>query len=506
MANDALKNLVLGSSLGLLSSAVFAVDLEVQTSGLPDNAEAIITVVNEATGASVSLGLDATSKVRVKDLVDGAVTVKAAPVDYQGMTFTPTTPEAFMLLQQEYPDVYLRLKDYVVRHPTLATSIENNLFGHTVTYTTSAPPSTARLFAGLDQGILWNCDTTIPNSCGDFDNAGSKQDMTHLAYGSGYVWTSLLNTGGVDDSLLWKCDANTLNACATWDLWPKSQVTISGIAVGGGKVYVSWWESGAITGSTGIKSCDANASQPVCTDLITYEKNGDKVLDVVFSGNQLYFVGNYATTRGRLIACSAASGDCAEVVYSDLGGTTPTAIEDPRANIETLGGSSNGYFYAGAADGVDPSDPFNAWTATLIQLRPSDGAFNELDAGYVYCANPGCHDTPEMITSGNDRVYIFGAGSQRIGSFSNNVSACSFNLNGPLGNYIDSWCQERPEWGVSGEGDISAMAAGGGSLYIGYSGGKMLKCDESLPDQACASFNTAGDAINDMVYVTDPMQ
>ena len=488
MANDALKNLVLGSSLGLLSSAVFAVDLEVQTSGLPDNAEAIITVVNEATGASVSLGLDATSKVRVKDLVDGAVTVKAAPVDYQGMTFTPTTPEAFMLLQQEYPDVYLRLKDYVVRHPTLATSIENNLFGHTVTYTTSTPPSTARLFAGLDQGILWNCDTTIPNSCGDFDNAGSKQDMTHLAYGSGYVWTSLLNTGGVDDSLLWKCDANTLNACATWDLWPKSQVTVSGIAVGNGRVYVSWWESGLSTGSTGIKSCDAGASQPVCTDLMLDTKNGNKVLDVVVSGEQVYYLGNASETNGRLMACPAAGGGCAEVVYSDLGGTTPSTNDDPRVWIDSLSAGTNGYFYSGSQGGIAGSLKLSG---SLIQLQPNGGEFNELDSVIIDCATvTNCSQHPVLVTTGTDYVY-------NVASNNNAISACSF---------ADGTCHDLPNWGVSGQGDINAITAGGGKVYLGYSAGKMLICDESTPDQACASFNTAGDAINDMVYVADPLQ
>lgn len=285
-----LANASLGLLAGFLSTSVFAADLQIEISGIPVDSEARITVVNHATGTSFSLGMDGGSKILLKELADGPVTVKAGPVEYQGMTYQPSVADAFMLLQQDYPKVFQKLENFRVKKPALALQIELNLYQHIIHYTTDKTSSSARLFAGLDRGILWNCDTDIPLSCGNFDNAGSKQDMTHIAYGSGQIWASLLNTGGVDDSLLWKCDANAMNACATWDLWPKSQVTVSGIAVGGGRVYVGWWESGLATGSSGIKSCDASASQPVCTDLLLDTKNGNKVLDVVFAGDQVYYL------------------------------------------------------------------------------------------------------------------------------------------------------------------------------------------------------------------------
>ena len=149
-------------------------------------------------------------------------------------------------------------------------------------------------------------------------------------------------------------------------------------------------------------------------------------------------------------------------------------------SIRSMTQGSNGLFYTSSANDF------------VIQQQPSGSAFNELDSVIADCA-PNCRRGPDAITAGNDYVYIVA----RDVVNATTISACSF---------VDGTCHQLPNWGTSDQGDITAFTAGGGNVYLGYSTGKMLICDESTPDQACASFNTAGDTINDMIYVADPLQ
>ena len=82
-----------------------------------------------------------------------------------------------------------------------------------------------RLYAGLGQevfrtplgirqgnGLIWNCDPTVANSCEDFNDPG-KTDVNALAVGvgaPGYVWDGLSN------GIIWRCSLDEANSCVNW--------------------------------------------------------------------------------------------------------------------------------------------------------------------------------------------------------------------------------------------------------------------------------------------------
>ena len=120
-----------------------------------------------------------------------------------------------------------------------------------------------RLYAGLGRdgsknGLIWNCDPTVANSCDDFNDPG-KTDVNALAVGAD-LWAGLKN------GIIWHCSLDEADSCLNWYDTEEAVKSISFDAEDGTTFYAGIDSGGIYTCSTnGDCTLSHNTGEPVAS-------------------------------------------------------------------------------------------------------------------------------------------------------------------------------------------------------------------------------------------------
>ena len=223
-------------------------------------------------------------------------------------------------------------------------------------YIASLNYSENKLWAGLSNGIIWECLPEIANECGEVGNGGKHSGVNTVVHENGRAYA------GFSDGSLYSCIEATNKGCFTIDSFGSS---VNALAIGpGGNLIV-----GESDGK--IYSCSPEASE-TCS----YLDNASSAINTLSQGpGNTFFAG---IANGVIWECSAvAEGSCKTIQ------TAPNPVQAVAY--------ANGRIFAGFGGGGDETASF--WGCKVGQEKS--------------CENWGGRLATRFATVG-ERLYVAG--------------------------------------------------------------------------------------------------
>lgn len=210
------------------------------------------------------------------------------------------------------------------------------------------------LYAGLDNGYIWNCPFIGITRCSDMDRADSP--ITALTYGNNRLYAGLRN------GVIWSCSPTNTNDCNTH--FDAGGNTVNSLVYANNRLY-----AGLANGL--VLSCDPTTAN-TCTTLVDLSNQSYPVNAMLYANNRLYI----GTGIGFLLGCDPNL----ENVCTNLGFA--------NAPIGALAFGNN-RIYASIQNGAVLSCDPNQGPSCFNLAKPEPGSHSPPSNGIIYIENPG---------------------------------------------------------------------------------------------------------------------